>query len=66
MLPFWFAAWAMATAPASRPSRRAAIAASTAQHSSPVLLFVALLAVPIVGYGPRYLMPLGEPVERHA
>ena len=28
-----------------------------------MLLFVALLIVPIVGYGLRYLMPLGEPVD---
>ena len=32
-------------------------------QASPVLLFVALLSVPIVGYGLRYLMPLGEPVD---
>ena len=28
-----------------------------------MLLFVALLSVPVVGYGLRYLMPLGEPVD---
>jgi PAS domain S-box-containing protein len=63
MLPFWFAAWAAATAPASvaEPSRSVT---SGPRHSSPALLFAALLTVAAVGYGLRFLAPLSGPVER--
>jgi len=63
MLPFWFAAWAAATSPASPPEKRATIGVWPTRHPAPVLLFAALLAVPIVGYGLRYLMPLGGRVD---
>ncbi len=62
MLPFFFAAWAAATSPASPAAVRPSPTRPLPQ-SSPVLLFVALLSVPVVGYGLRYLMPLGEPVD---
>jgi signal transduction histidine kinase len=62
MLPFFFAAWAASTAPAS-PARARTPAAWSAGHSSPVLLFAALLTVTVVGYSERYLMPLGPPVD---
>jgi PAS domain S-box-containing protein len=62
MLPFWFAAWAAATSPASPVESRAS-PTRPMEQASPVLLFVALLLVPVVGYGLRYLMPLGEPVD---
>ena len=62
ILPFWFAAWAAATSPGSPlPSRIGPT--RPIHHSSPLLLFVALLIVPLVGYGLRYLMPLGDPVD---
>ena len=61
-LPFFFAAWAAAAAPASPPLARTPAAWSTG-HSSPVLLFAALLTVTILGYSERYLMPLGQPVD---
>jgi PAS domain S-box-containing protein len=63
MLPFWFAAWAMATAPASQVEQTRGIVASTAQHASPALLFFAIVAVPIVGYGSRYVVPASESIE---
>jgi PAS domain S-box-containing protein len=63
MLPFWFAAWAAATAPASVIEARS-ITASVPRHASPTLLFTAILIVTVVGYGLRYLMPLGQPVDR--
>jgi signal transduction histidine kinase len=62
MLPFFFAAWAAAGAPASPPLARSP-AAWSSRHSSPVLLFAALLTVTVVGYSGRYLMPLGQPVD---
>jgi hypothetical protein len=62
MLPFWFAAWAAATSPASAAESRANQGWAV-PHSSPLLLFVALLTVPIVGYALRYVMPLGERVD---
>ena len=62
MIPFFFAAWAAAGAPASPAATRVSPTRPLPQ-ASPVLLFVALLSVPIVGYGLRYLMPSSEPVE---
>ncbi len=62
MLPFFFAAWAAATSPGSPPASRLSPTRPLRQ-ASPVLLFVALLSVPVVGYGLRYLMPRGEPVD---
>jgi len=64
MLPFWFAAWAMATAPASARETPRPIGAAPTERSSPALLFAAILAVPIVGYGARYLVPAASPIER--
>ena len=62
MLPFFFAAWAAATSPAS-PAPARSSPTRPVQQTSPVLLFVALLSVPVVGYGLRWLMPLGEPAD---
>jgi PAS domain S-box-containing protein len=62
MLPFFFAAWAAADAPVSPPEARLSPTQPLPQ-ASPLLLFVALLGVPAVGYGLRYLMPLGEPAD---
>jgi PAS domain S-box-containing protein len=63
MLPFFFAAWAATTSPASPPeSRRPGF--WVPRHSSPMLLFIALLAVPIIGYGSGIVMPLDPRVER--
>ena len=62
MLPFFFAAWAAATSPASPLHARLSPTRPLTQPS-PVLLFAALLSVPIVGYGLRYLMPLGDRVD---
>jgi len=62
MLPFWFTAWAAATSPAS-PAEARVSPTRPINQASPMLLFVALLSVPVVGYGLRYLMPLGEPVD---
>ena len=62
MLPFFFAAWAASRSPSS-PAQARLSPTRPMQQSSPVLLFVALLTVPILGYGLRYLMPFGEPVD---
>jgi PAS domain S-box-containing protein len=63
MVPFWFAAWAAAAAPSSVAQSRQSVTSGT-HHSSPALLFGALLAVPLVVYSLRFLMPLSEPLER--
>ena len=63
MLPFFFAAWAAESAPASSVERRA-VGVAPVRHSSAALLFAALLMVPFLGYGLVYLMPLGEAVDR--
>ncbi len=62
MLPFFFAAWAAASSPSSPPSVRFSPTRPIVVPS-PIVLFVAVLTVPIVGHGLRYLMPLGEPVD---
>lgn len=62
MLPFWFAAWAATAAPASDVGPRP-IAASTGRHSSPAVLFSAILAVPVIGYGSKYLVPVSASIE---
>src|SRR6185436_19071862 len=64
MMPFWFAAWAMATAPPSARNTPRPISAPPIERSSPMVLFAAVLAVPVVGYGARYLVPAAEPIER--
>ena len=63
MLPFWFAAWAAATSPAS-PIEPRSVAPTGVRHASPALLFVAVLLVPLVGYSLRYVMPAGADVDR--
>jgi len=62
MLPFFFAAWALAEAPASAMEPRSIVAAP-ARHASPLLLYAALLTVAIAGYGLRYVMPLDPRVD---
>jgi PAS domain S-box-containing protein len=64
MLPFWFAASAAAIAPASLPEQRRAISGPRPREHT-ALLFAAVTAVPIVGYGARYLIPLGEPIDAY-
>jgi PAS domain S-box-containing protein len=64
MLPFWFAAWAMATAPPSARVTPRPISAPPVERSSAVMLFIAILAVPLVGYGARYLVPAAPHIER--
>jgi PAS domain S-box-containing protein len=64
MLPFWFAASAAAMAPASLfEPRRAISGPQPREHAA--LLFAAVTAVPIIGYGARYLMPLGERIDAY-
>jgi PAS domain S-box-containing protein len=63
MVPFFFAAWAAATAPAS-PAELRTSSPWVTQHSSPTLLFAALMAVPVVGYLLRFLAPLGQPADQ--
>ena len=63
MLPFFFAAWAAATAPAS-PAESRSMALLQPRRRSPALLFAALLVVPVVGFTLRHVMPIGEPVDR--
>src|ERR1019366_3128412 len=62
MLPFWFAAWAAATSPGSPAESRSA-GPWLGGHSSPGLLFAAILIVPIVGFSLRYLAPAGPRVD---
>lgn len=64
MLPFWFAAWAAATMPASQPEPQRSIV-DASRPSPPTLLFGALGAVPLIGFGGRYLLPLPDALERY-
>lgn len=63
MLPFFFAAWAAESAPVSSVERRA-VALTPVRHSSPALLFAAILAVPFLGYGLMYFAPMGVVIDR--
>ena len=63
MLPFFFAAWAAAEAPASAVESRSILGAPV-RYGSPILLYAALLTVAIIGYGLHYVAPLGERVDR--
>jgi len=63
MLPFFSAAWGASTAPASPPETRTS-GFWSARHTSPALLFAALITVPIIGYGSTVLMPLGPDLDR--
>jgi PAS domain S-box-containing protein len=65
-LPFWWAAWPIATAPPSEDGDGVVVEPMSTVpvgHSSPALLFAAVLAVPLVGYGARFVVPLDAPVE---
>src|SRR5262249_16326621 len=63
MLPFFFAAWAAAASPSSPPAPRG-VSLAPAHQSSPMLLFLALTVVPLVGYGSIVLMPVDGGVDR--
>jgi len=63
MLPFFFTAWAAAEAPAS-PYERRSMAMWQGSRRSPALLFAAILVVPVVGFGLRYVMPIGGDIDR--
>jgi len=65
MLPFWFQAWAAATSPASEREAHEQLMASGAGSGHPILLLGAIAIVPLVGYGVRFLMPLGEPFDQY-
>jgi two-component system, NtrC family, sensor kinase len=62
-MPFWWAAWAITTAPASDRDVVERMSTVPVGHSSPAVLFAAVLAVPLVGYGVRFVEPLDRPVE---
>jgi len=63
IVPFWCFAWAAWEAPASpAPEVHAAVHWADAPTLSP-LLFVPVL-IPIVGYGPRFIAPLGTSIDR--
>ena len=63
MLPFWFAAWAATAAPVSE-REHLGYAGDAAGLAPATLLFGTLITVPIVGFGLRYLQPLGDPIDR--
>ena len=62
--PFLFAIWALSAAPASDRERASYVSDADAALAPATWLFGALIAVPIVGYGIRYLQPLGAPIDR--
>jgi len=63
MLPFFFTAWAASLAPSSPPAP-CGFVGSARPRSSPRVLFLALLAVPIVGYGSVFMLSLGPEIDR--
>jgi len=63
MLPFFFTAWAAATAPAS-PDESRSMTMWEPSRRSPALLFAAVLMVPVIGFGLAYMVPIGGPIDR--
>jgi PAS domain S-box-containing protein len=61
MVPFFFAAWAAEAAPSSAPETPSLL--RPARHASPALLFAAVIAVPLVGYGLLYTTSLGARID---
>ena len=64
ILPFWFYAWAAADAPRAEVEPRRSIADS-GRPSPPTVLFVALIAVPVLGYAIRHFLPAGNPADHY-
>ncbi len=65
ILPFWLYAWAIAAAPASECADGTIGIAASARLSRPTLLFAAIAIVPIIGYGYRYVLPFGDPIDEY-
>ncbi len=63
IVPFWCFAWAAWEAPRSPQPEASPVGNWVELSTVSPLLFVPAL-VPIVGYGPRLLAPLGPPVDR--
>src|SRR5262249_35734362 len=63
IIPFWFFAWAAAEAPASPKVEVSPLGNWLEPSTMSPLLFVPVL-VPIVGYGPRLIAPLGPAIDR--
>ena len=63
IVPFWCFAWAASEAPASPKPEVSPLANWIVSRAMSPLLFVPVL-VPIVGYGPRFIAPLGPSVDR--
>ena len=63
MLPFFFAAWAAASLARVAGRRRASARRVRCRRRRRCCCSSRCSACPIVGYGLRYLMPLGEPVD---
>ena len=63
ILPFWFYAWAASEAPDSPAAGQPILGWTVSSHVSAALFSVAV--VPIVGFAPRFLAPLGDPTDQY-
>ena len=63
--PFLFAIWALSAALPSERERPGYVSDAGTALAPASWLFGTLVAVPVVGYGIRYLQPLGEPTDRN-
>lgn len=63
IVPFCFYAKAAAEAPRSEPQTRSTIELWAAASESGVVLLSAIAVAPLIGYLPRYLLPLGQRVD---
>ena len=65
MTPFLFAIWTLSAAMPSERERPGYVSEADTVSAPATWLFGTLVAVPVVGYGIRYLQPLGEPTDRN-
>src|SRR3989442_8739829 len=65
VVPFFFYGYAAREAPASIAEAPTAVDQWQTPAESGFLLLGAIVAAPVIGYLPRYILPLGQPLDRY-
>jgi PAS domain S-box-containing protein len=65
IVPFWYYARAAAHAPAAQDDARSPMEEWSGPSQSGAVLLGALAVAPLIGYVPRYLLPLGQPIDHY-
>jgi PAS domain S-box-containing protein len=64
IVPFWYYARAAAEAP-STAGEAASVDGWTGTSEAGVVLLAAIVVAPLIGYVPRYVLPLGSPIDHY-